>query len=521
MTCFSGKYTGLLGFILLVGASGCAREPAPKESAPRESAPKAAAPAPAQGRDSPMLGGTIHRNPVNLVEKNVPDDWSIQKGKEKNVKWSALLGINGYGAPVIAGGKIFIGTNNEKPRDKAVMGDKGILMCFRAADGTFLWQAVHDKLENPDQNDWPRIGLISSPVVEGDRLYYVSNRCELVCADVEGDKGKAKFHWTLDMIKDLGVFPCQATASSPLILGDLVIAITCNGVDPQTHKVVNADAPSLIAVNRKTGKVVWKDNSPGTKIMEGQWTNPAAGEVNGVMHVIFPGGDGWLRGLDAKTGKLLWKFDCNPKKSVYKPAGRGDKCYFVATPVFHDNKVYIGVGLNPEDGVGVGHLWCIDISKKPANKDLDLSPVNDNFDPSAAVNKDSGLVWHFGGPVMPKPEDGEREIVFSRTCSTVAVVDGLCYAADLDGFLYCLDAASGKKHWAHDFKDGTLNSPYYVDGKVFMGVGNGDLWVFTHGKEYKKPKKIDMSNKLDTPPVVVNGVLYLSNAQNLFAIAPK
>ena len=92
--------------------------------------------------------------------------------------------------PVIAGGKIFVGTNNERPRDPSIKGDKGILMCFRESDGKFLWQAVHDKLPNADDNDLAKQGVGSTPAVDGNRVYYVSNRCELVCADVDGDQAK-------------------------------------------------------------------------------------------------------------------------------------------------------------------------------------------------------------------------------------------------------------------------------------------------------------------------------------------
>jgi outer membrane protein assembly factor BamB len=238
------------------------------------------------------------------------------------------------------------------------------------------------------------------------------------------------------------------------------------------------------------------------------------------MQVIYGGGDGWLRGFEAATGKLLWKFDCNPKASNYKPGGRGDRSYIVATPVVYKGKLYVGTGNNPEDGSGVGHLWCVDIGKKPANTELDLSPVKDNFDPKAPANKDSGLVWHYGGPVLPKPQNDARELVFGRTISTMCIVDDLVYAAELAGFLHCLDSNTGKMYWVHDFQDSTWSSPYYVDGKVFLGTDTGDLLVFTHGKELKKPTKVDMDQTLKVPPVAVNGVLYVNTGVNLFAIAP-
>jgi outer membrane protein assembly factor BamB len=473
--------------------------------------------------DWPMYGGTVFRNLANPVARGIPDDFSVQKGKEKHVKWQAALGVSyAYGGPVVAGGKVFVGTNNDRPRDPAIKGDKGVLMCFNEADGKFLWQAVHDKLPDPENNDTPKHGVASGPVVEGNRLWYVSNRCEVVCADVNGDGGgKAKFLWTYDMVKELGVYPCYLAICSPLILGDLVFVVTANGVNPGNHKLPAPKAPSFIALDKNTGKLAWQSALPGENIMEGQWGNPVAAQVAGKWQVIFPGGDGWLYSLEPATGNLLWKFDCNPKKSTFKPGGRGDKSYLVATPVVYENRLYVATGQNPEDGPGVGHLWCIDVTKEPKNADKDLSPRNDNFDPAAPENKESGLVWHYGGPVTPRPTDGSREVVFGRTISTIAVHDGLVYAAELEGYFHCLDARTGKKYWEYDLKDGTWNSPYYVDGKVFLGTDGGDLFVFSHGKELKEPKKITFDNSLKTPPLVANGVLYVTNGNTLYAIAGK
>ena len=80
--------------------------------------------------------------------------------------------------------------------------------------------------------------------------------------------------------------------------------------------------------------------------------------------------------------------------------------------------------------------------------------------------------------------------------STVAIHDGLVYAAELAGYLNCLDAQTGKKLWEYDLKASTWSSPYYVDGKVYMGTDDGTLYVFRHGKERKIPAKIDMSEAL-------------------------
>jgi outer membrane protein assembly factor BamB len=187
----------------------------------------------------------------------------------------------------------------------------------------------------------------------------------------------------------------------------------------------------------------------------------------------------------------------------------------VAVPVVADGKVYVGVGREPEAGPGVGHFWCIDPAKEPKNKDKDLSPVGDNFDPKDPVNKDSGLVWHFGGDA---PAGGDRDYIFGRTVSTAAVHDGLVYITDRAGFFYCLDAATGQKLWDDDTSGDVWASPYYVDGKVFIGTAGGDLFIYPAGKAKKAPIKIDSGQHLQVPVVAAHGTLFINTGEWLYAI---
>src|SRR5262245_18090870 len=106
-------------------------------------------------------------------------------------------------------------------------------------------------LETGQVNDWPREGVCSTPVVDGDRVYYVSNRREVVSLDLEGfangndgfqeekyqDPTDADVIWSFDMMKELKVFPHNKAASSPLIAGDLLFVVTGNGVD-ENHVIV-------------------------------------------------------------------------------------------------------------------------------------------------------------------------------------------------------------------------------------------------------------------------------------------
>jgi outer membrane protein assembly factor BamB len=461
----------------------------------------AAAPQTVSATERAMYGGTPVRNMVS-DETHLPSRWDVASGL--NVKWVADLGSQSYGGPVVAGGKVFVGTNNQGKRNPKIDGDRGIMMAFRASDGQFLWQAVHDKLSQGKVNDWPLQGICSTPAIEGNRLYYVSNRAELVCADTEGFRdGKndgpftaetdtsdiaADFIWKLDMIGQLGVYPHNQAASSPLVVGDLVYVITGNGVDEGHINIPAPQAPSFLAVDKHTGKVVWQSSLPGTRILHGQWSSPSYGVLDGKPQVLFPGGDGWLYGLEPATGKVIWKFDCNPKDSVYTIGPGSTRNNLLAMPVIVGDMVYLAVGEDPEHGEGIGHLWA-------------LRPKGEGDLTGKAV------VWH---------RDGED---FHRSLSTVAVRDGLLFTADFSGYVYCLDAETGQLYWIYNSYAAIWGSPLLADGKVYVGNEDGDVAVLRAGKKLEVLAKMSMGSAVFSTAVARDGTLFITSRSKLFAIA--
>jgi outer membrane protein assembly factor BamB len=446
-----------------------------------------------------MWGGKPERNMVS-TEKGIPRTWDVSANE--NVKWSAEIGSQSYGNPVVAGGKVFVGTNNQLERNPKITGDQGVMMVFDEKTGEFLWQMTHAKLESGRVNDWPEQGVCSSPAVANGIVYYLSSRAELMALDVEGfrdgendgpftdEEFTSEFDgdviWKLDLFNDLGVFPHNMAATSPLIVGDLIFVNTSNGVDESHSNTPSPRSPSFLAVNRKTGEILWEDASPGENILHGQWSSPGYGTIGGVEQAIFAGGDGWLRSFEPQTGKVLWQFDVNPKESLWKQ-GRGDRNNIIATPVVFDNKVFISVGQDPEHGEGVGHLYAVDGTKRG-----DIT--------------ESGLAWHHP---------------FRRTISTVAISEGVVYAANFSGFLHALDLKTGELLWEHDLLAAVWGSPYVVDGKVLIGDEDGDVAVLQAGKTHELLSEVNMGNSVYSTPVVANGVLYIMTRSRLYAIAQK
>ncbi len=499
--------------------------------------------------DWPQWGGNPGRNMFS-PEKGLPARFDPGKPKPgadepdpataQNLKWTAKLGSASYGNVTVAGGRVFIGTNNENPRDPQHQGDRSILLCLDEKTGEMLWQLVIPKLRAGKANDWENLGLLSSPTIEGNRVYIVTSRCEVMCLDALGmangndgpftdeagyvvtDTGKppapagpkdADILWKYDMIDELGAFPHNAANCSVLIVGDLLYVCTSNGQDWTHANVPFPFAPSLIALDKRTGQLAAQDDAHiGPRLFHGQWSSPAAGMVNGRPLIFFGAGDGWCYAFDAKPIqeggtnllKVAWKFDCNPPEYKLKdgqpikyPEADGPS-EVNATPVFYKNRVYVATGQDPENGEGVGRLVCLD-----ATKTGDITAI--------------GLVWEFKG--------------IHRSLSTVSIDPdtGLLFVGDFSGFVYGLDAETGKLYWTHDMKAHLWGSTLVADGKVFAGDEDGDVAVLAAGKEKKILSQITVDGRpQDGPnlgaaiygtPVAADGALYFQTGSRLFAFS--
>jgi len=526
--------------------------------------------------DWPMWGGTSIRNNTPATGK-LPSEWNPgefdentgawKNEKAKNIKWVTPLGSQSYGNPVVANGKIFVGTNNGggylKRYPSAV--DLGVMLCFDEKTGQFLWQDSSEKMITGRENDWPFQGICCAPYVEGNRLYYVTSRGEVKCLDTEGfrdgkndgdvtnekeaalkrtpkgsweEEKEADIVWVLDMMKDLFTQQHNMCSCSITGAGDVLFVNTSNGVDAAHINVPAPSAPSFIAVDKRTGKVLWTDNSPGSNILHGQWSSPTYAVIDGQPQVFFGAGDGWIYSFDPQgdghgKSKLLWKFDCNPKKSKYVLGSKADRNHIIGTPVVYQGLVYVAVGEDPEHGEGVGHLWCIDPKKRG-----DVSPdlVFNSSDPSKPIshkrnqacveadgdftraNPNSAAVWHYEGEDLNHDGKLAFEETMHRTCGTATIKDDILMIADFSGLVHCLDAKTGKCYWTHDLLSACWSSPLIADGKAYIGNEDGKVTVFKFGKTKEILSEIDMGSSVYSTPIVANGVLYISTKNQLFAI---
>lgn len=492
--------------------------------------------APALAEDWPMWGRTLDRNMVGNA-KGIPTEINageidvqteeVDLSSAKNIKWVAKLGSQTYGNPVVGSGKVLVGTNNEAPRDAKQEGDRGVLMCFDEKSGEFQWQLIVPKLGAGKVSDWEYVGICSSPSIEGDRMWLVTNRGELACLDLEGQangndgpfKDEAKYMsagdeplelgkqhadiiWLFDMRKELGIFPHNVSSCSPLVVGDIVYTATSNGVDWSHTNIPAPLAPSLVALDKNTGKLLGEEISGvSDRVLHASWSSPAYGEMGGKKMVVWGGGDGWAYGYDPKPVmdenegfpilKELFRHDCNPKH--YRKNDEGEAIKYatfkgpsevIGTTVIADGRAYAVIGQDPEHGDGVGRLTCLEAT-------------------------DSGVkeLWTYDD--------------LGRSISTPSVSDGLVFIAEYDGDLHCIDAVTGKHYWKHETLSRVWSSTLVADGKVFLTTEDGEMHMLAAAKEKKELGAVDFGGQVYSSPIVANGVLYVGTMTHLFAIGTK
>ncbi len=451
---------------------------------------------------------------------------------QEQLVWDLPLGDHQYTVPRVDGNDLLIGVNDSAIDHPAVESTGGgILMCLDLQTGARKWQLPIPRYmagTAPPMhfNHW-KCGVCSRPAVDGNRLYLVGPRGDILCVDRLGQSdgnagpfvdelayfGLPAGHpyrltpedgdivWQYDMITNLAVIPHDVCGNSPVVCGDFVYACTSNGVD-DTHNVVpSPDAPSLIALDKQTGQLAAVDGlNIGRRMFHGQWSSPVVAEFGGQTMILFGGGDGVLYAFkpvsspsepgDVKTLELSWQYDCCPADYRQRngqpiPYARWNKIStegpseVIATPVVWNGRIYVTIGQSPVHGPGAGILSCID---------------------GATGQK----VWD------------SREV--GRTLSDVVIEDGLLYVADYSGHLHCFDAVRGERLWHHDLLGGVwCATPLVHRGRVYISNDKFRFWILQAGRE-KRVLAQGRVRSLAITPVVAGDILLLPTQNRLFAL---
>ena len=524
---------------------------------------------PCASADQPQWGQAWSRNMVS-AEKGLPDSFDPKTGK--NIKWVARLGTQTHSTPIVAGGRVYIGTNNGEPRDPKHQGDRGVFLCFDEKTGDLLWQLVVPKRDEDAYMDWPDTGMSSPATVEGDRVYLVDNRGEVVCLDAKGmangndgpfrDEGAhmtppstpgsppkrvagaetqpqplgppadgvllkpgpldADIIWLFDLASGAGIWPHDGAHSSILIHGNYLYLNTATGVD-NTHKRVRApDAPSLVVIDKRTGQLVARDQEHiAPNIFHCTWASPSLGEVNGRPLIFFCGGNGVVYAFEPMENGAMesWSNGVLKRTASAQPSN---------TPAFHSP-------------ASLRKVWQFDFDPTAPKTEVHKYNTNRREGPSNIYGMPvfwhnriyvagGGDIWWGKNEAWLKCIDATKTgdittsgLVWScplekHVLSTVAIHDGLLFIADCGRTFRCLDAETGKPYWTHEIKGDVWASPLVADGKVYLGTRSGAFYVFAADKEKKVLSSLELGTPISATATAANGTLYVATMSHLFAL---
>jgi outer membrane protein assembly factor BamB len=485
---------------------------------------------PADAADQPQWGQAWSRNMVS-PEQGLPESFDPQSGR--NIQWAAELGTETHSSPIVAGGRVYIGTNNGHPRDPAQHGDRGVLMCFEEKTGRFLWQLLFPKRDEDIYFDWPNSGISSPVTVEGDRVYFVNNRGVVVCIEPPPIGGGAatnapvgaavpKTVWQFDLTTGAGIWSHDAAHSSILVHGDYLYLNSGTGVDNTHKRIRTPDAPSLVVLDKRTGRFVAReDEHIAPNIFHSTWSAPSLATVNGRPLIFFAAGNGVVYAFETvKNGVMesssngavandssarhsntpplhsplflakVWQFDFDPgapKTNVhqYNSNRQESPSDVFGMPVFDHNRIYVAGGGDIWWGKHEAWLKCFD-----ATRTGDITT--------------NSLVWSY--PLQ------------KHVMSTPAIYRGLAFIGDVGHTFHCVDAETGQACWTHEIKGEAWASPLVADGKVYFGTRSGAFYVFAANREKKLLSTIDLGRPVSSTAAAANGVLYVATMSHLYAV---
>jgi outer membrane protein assembly factor BamB len=352
----------------------------------------------------------------------------------------------GYSTPSIVGERIYLMSN-------AGM-DNEFVLALDVKDGKKVWQTRVGKV---GPNNYP--AARSTPTVEGDVLYALGSDGDLACLNL----ADGKIRWTKSLRRDFAGKPgFWAYSESPLIDGDILVC-TPGGAEA-----------TMIALDKHTGNPIWKCAVP-----EGDYAAYAsaiavnAGGAKQYVQLLRSG----LVGVDAQTGKFLWRYDKTAKGSMAN----------IPTPVVHEGMIYCAGGRN-------------------------------------------------GGLVKLTTADGKvtaEQVYFSTKLPTA--IGG---SIELGGYLYgtrgqglvCTDFATGKEKWS-DRSIG-VGALCYADGCLYLHGESGSVALVEATPDGYREKgrfkltasperKFGPMEKAWSYPVVANGRLYIRDLNMLWCYDVK
>ena len=191
------------------------------------------------------------------------------------VLWTAKLG-SGFAGPCIQGGKVYILDRVRNAQD--------VLRCLDLVTGKEDWTFAYDAPGRLDHN-----GSRSTPAVDDKYVFIIGPFGHFHCVDKKTHKPVWQKHLLRDFSSRMHTW---GVAQSPLLHKGWVI------VAPLSRR-----GAGVIAVEKSTGRIVWKSPAMGTMA----YMSPRVTTIGGVEQVLMAS-KSHTGGVDIRDGKILWSY---------------------------------------------------------------------------------------------------------------------------------------------------------------------------------------------------------------------
>lgn len=404
----------------------------------------------------------------NAEQCRPPLTWDL----EHEASWAVDVPGKGYSSPIVQGHRVWVTTAVEfkptpeqtkrtlqasrlEPKDFArrqVSGRVSLrVFCYDFSNGERIYESVVADVDSPEAIHVGNSYASPTPVVEGNRLYVHFGVSGTACPDAE----------TGDVIWDrsLPVFYSVGAGSSPIVYQDLLILV-CDGIDQQY----------VVALNRNTGKTVWKTDRPPKRSEDGQlqkaYSTPLVVRHEGQDQLIVPSAQ-WVVSYSPLTGKEIWRVD------------HGDGFSTIPRPVYGNGLVYICTGYSRSQILAI------------------------RIDGKGDVTN-SHVAWRAGRQIPRNPSPllaGELLFVISD--------NGICT---------CFDAITGKTHWQQRIGGNYSASPVLANGHVFVLSHEGTITAIPASRERKELKTSQATDELKASPAIVNSSVIVRSGSKLYRV---
>ncbi|MBL8799993.1 MAG: PQQ-like beta-propeller repeat protein [Planctomycetia bacterium] len=403
-----------------------------------------------------LLGSVAHaenwpefRGPTGqgLAPGALPTEWS----ETKNVVWKQELPGTGWSSPIIWEGRIYLTASVPVP-DSANDDQALSALCLDARTGKRLWEKEVFRQEGKKA---PRIHEKNShasptPLTDGQRLYVHFGHQGSAALDLDG-----KLLWRQT---DLRYRPVHGNGGTLALVGELLI-FSGDGADQQF----------VAALDRTTGKPVWKTARATDAFKKFSFCSPLAIRVQDKTQVVSPGA-GMVGAYEPATGKELWRVNY------------GDGYSVVPRPVFGHGLVFLSTGYDTPEFLAIRVDGAGDVTK-------------------------SHIAWSLkkGAPLTPSP---------------LLVGDELYLVSDL-GIASCLDARTGKLHWQQRLGGAHSASPMHADGKIYFLSEEGVGTVVKAGTTFESLARNPLKERTLASYAAADGALFIRTEKHLYRIQTK